>query len=125
MQTQGAATSGVTSLGVSPLGGFRTDMEIMSPEDVLAYVALALGNIGKQLESYKAHVQEKQAGNIVDTSKTPDYTIVNPRRLSTELQNNICQRCHLQHDRTYHQAQRRKTLRGRWAVGDLFLGVYG
>lgn len=42
------------------------------------------------------HVQEKQAGNIVDTSKTPDYTIINPRRLSTELQNNICQRCHLQ-----------------------------
>ncbi len=42
------------------------------------------------------HVQEKQAGNIVDTSKGPDYSIVNPRRLSTELQNNICQRCHLQ-----------------------------
>ena len=42
------------------------------------------------------HVKEKRAGNIVDTSKNPDYTIVNPRRLSTELQNNICQRCHLQ-----------------------------
>ncbi|MCD6063116.1 MAG: hypothetical protein K0R82_1027, partial [Flavipsychrobacter sp.] len=42
------------------------------------------------------HVKEKRAGNIVDTSKSPDYTIVNPRRLSTELQNNICQRCHLQ-----------------------------
>lgn len=42
------------------------------------------------------HVKEKMAGNIVDTSKGPDYTIVNPRRLSTELQNNICQRCHLQ-----------------------------
>ncbi len=42
------------------------------------------------------HVKEKQAGNIVDTSKGPDYTIVNPRRLSTDLQNNICQRCHLQ-----------------------------
>lgn len=42
------------------------------------------------------HVQEKMAGHIVDTSKGPDYTIVNPRRLSTELQNNICQRCHLQ-----------------------------
>ena len=42
------------------------------------------------------HVAEKQAGHIVDTSQTPDYTIVNPRRLSTELQNNICQRCHLQ-----------------------------
>ncbi len=42
------------------------------------------------------HVAQKMAGNIVDTSKGPDYTIVNPRRLSTELQNNICQRCHLQ-----------------------------
>ncbi len=42
------------------------------------------------------HVADKQAGIIVDTSITPDYTIVNPRRLSTELQNNICQRCHLQ-----------------------------
>lgn len=42
------------------------------------------------------HVAEKQAGHIVDTSKIPDYTIVNPRRLSTDLQNNICQRCHLQ-----------------------------
>ncbi len=42
------------------------------------------------------HVQEKRAGNIVDTSKGPDYTIVNPRRLPTELQNNVCQRCHLQ-----------------------------
>lgn len=42
------------------------------------------------------HVKEKMAGNIVDTSKSPDYSIVNPRRLSTELQNNICQRCHLQ-----------------------------
>jgi Tfp pilus assembly protein PilF len=42
------------------------------------------------------HVQERSTGQRVDTSKTPDYTIINPRRLSTELQNNICQRCHLQ-----------------------------
>ncbi len=42
------------------------------------------------------HVAEKQKGNIVDTSLTPDYTIVNPRRLNTEEQNNLCQRCHLQ-----------------------------
>ncbi len=41
------------------------------------------------------HVAEKQAGKV-DTSKGPDYSIVNPRRLSTELQNNVCQRCHLQ-----------------------------
>ena len=42
------------------------------------------------------HVFEKQSGKIIDTSKGPDYSIVNPRRLSTELQNNVCQRCHLQ-----------------------------
>lgn len=42
------------------------------------------------------HVKEKLAGNIVDTSKTPDYTIVNPRRLSKNLQMSLCQRCHLQ-----------------------------
>lgn len=42
------------------------------------------------------HVAEKRAGKIVDTSKGPDYSIVNPRRLSTELQNNVCMRCHLQ-----------------------------
>lgn len=42
------------------------------------------------------HVHERQTSTPVDTSKGPDYSIVNPRRLSTELQNNICQRCHLQ-----------------------------
>lgn len=42
------------------------------------------------------HVAEKQKGNIIDTSKGPDYTIVNPARLGTEEQNNLCQRCHLQ-----------------------------
>ena len=42
------------------------------------------------------HVAEKKLGKIVDTSKGPDYSIVNPRRLSTEQQNNLCQRCHLQ-----------------------------
>ncbi len=42
------------------------------------------------------HVQEKESGEIVDTAAGPDYSIVNPRRLSTELQNNVCMRCHLQ-----------------------------
>jgi len=42
------------------------------------------------------HVKNKLEGNIVDTSKGADYTIVNPGRLSTEAQNNLCQRCHLQ-----------------------------
>ncbi len=42
------------------------------------------------------HVAERQSSTPVDTSKGPDYSIVNPRRLPTELQNNVCQRCHLQ-----------------------------
>lgn len=42
------------------------------------------------------HVADRQNNVPVDTSKVPDYTIVNPRRLSVSLQNNICQRCHLQ-----------------------------
>jgi Flp pilus assembly protein TadD len=42
------------------------------------------------------HVTDKQNGNIIDTSKFTDYTIVNPKKLSTEEQNNLCQRCHLQ-----------------------------
>ncbi len=42
------------------------------------------------------HIEDRKNNRPVDTSKGPDYTIVNPRRLSTELQNNVCQRCHLQ-----------------------------
>jgi Flp pilus assembly protein TadD len=42
------------------------------------------------------HVAAKQDGEIIDTSKASDYTIVNPRKLSIEQQNNLCQRCHLQ-----------------------------
>ena len=42
------------------------------------------------------HVEEKMAGNIVDTSKYIDYTIVNPAKLSPDLQFDVCQRCHLQ-----------------------------
>ncbi len=42
------------------------------------------------------HVKEKLEGDVVDTSKGPDNSIVNPRRLTTDQQNNLCQRCHLQ-----------------------------
>lgn len=42
------------------------------------------------------HVREKQAGNIVDTAKYIDYTIVNPGKLPVDLQFDLCQRCHLQ-----------------------------
>ena len=42
------------------------------------------------------HIAEKKIGKIIDTSKGPDYSIVNPKRLTTAQQNNLCQRCHLQ-----------------------------
>ncbi len=42
------------------------------------------------------HVQEKQAGKLVDISKDIDYSIVNPKKLSRALQVSLCQRCHLQ-----------------------------
>ncbi len=42
------------------------------------------------------HVREKKAGKVVDISKEIDYTIVNPRKLSVDLQMDLCQRCHLQ-----------------------------
>ncbi len=42
------------------------------------------------------HAAEKLTGIIIDTSKEADRSIVNPRRLSVELQTELCQRCHLQ-----------------------------
>ena len=42
------------------------------------------------------HVQEKQAGIIVDITKEIDYSIVNPGKLSPERELDVCQRCHMQ-----------------------------
>ncbi len=42
------------------------------------------------------HVAQRSAGSKVDTSKYIDYSIVNPAKLSIDLQFDICQRCHLQ-----------------------------
>lgn len=44
----------------------------------------------------EAHVKLKMAGQFVDTATQIDYSIVNPRKLSRELQTDVCQRCHLQ-----------------------------
>jgi len=44
----------------------------------------------------EVHVQQKLAGNIIDTSKYIDYSIVNPAKLPLDLQFDVCQRCHLQ-----------------------------
>lgn len=42
------------------------------------------------------HVQQRQLGIKVDTSKYIDYSIVNPGKLPVDLQFDVCQRCHLQ-----------------------------
>lgn len=42
------------------------------------------------------HVQNRQTKERIDTSKFIDYSIVNPAKLSVDLQFDICQRCHLQ-----------------------------
>ena len=36
----------------------------------------------------------------------------------------FCGRCHLAYDREHHREQRRITVRMRYAMGDLFLGLY-
>ncbi|MFN6037714.1 MAG: tetratricopeptide repeat protein [Bacteroidota bacterium] len=42
------------------------------------------------------HVAQKMRGEIVDTGKYIDYSIVNPAKLPIERQFDICMRCHLQ-----------------------------
>lgn len=42
------------------------------------------------------HVKQRSSGAKVDTSKYIDYSIVNPGKLSIDLQFDVCQRCHLQ-----------------------------
>ncbi len=42
------------------------------------------------------HLKQFQSGQLTDTSKYIDYTIVNPGKLSPELQFDLCSRCHLQ-----------------------------
>lgn len=42
------------------------------------------------------HVEQKTKGIMVDTSKEIDFTIVNPAKLSVNLQFDVCQRCHIQ-----------------------------
>lgn len=44
----------------------------------------------------EAHLKKIQNGDLTDTSKYIDYSIVNPAKLSSQLQFEICQRCHLQ-----------------------------
>jgi hypothetical protein len=57
--------------------------------------------------------------------------VLAPAHLDHDPRNNrrsnlraLCQRCHLIHDRPRHLRQRWITCRRRYAVGDLFLGLY-
>ena len=42
------------------------------------------------------HVERIRSGQLTDTSRLADYSIVNPARLPVPLQMDLCQRCHLQ-----------------------------
>lgn len=42
------------------------------------------------------HVARVSNNILIDTANATDYSIVNPRKLSIELQNELCNRCHLQ-----------------------------
>lgn len=42
------------------------------------------------------HVKKISRGELTDTAKYIDYSIVNPGKLNPDLQFDICQRCHLQ-----------------------------
>ncbi|HXB40090.1 MAG TPA: tetratricopeptide repeat protein [Bacteroidia bacterium] len=42
------------------------------------------------------HVQQRSTGSKIDTANYIDYSIVNPSKLSINLQFDVCQRCHLQ-----------------------------
>ena len=42
------------------------------------------------------HVKEKKEGKLVNIREETDYSIVNPSKLSWQLQIDVCQRCHLQ-----------------------------
>ncbi|MDX1740241.1 MAG: tetratricopeptide repeat protein [Rhodothermales bacterium] len=44
----------------------------------------------------KYHVDEMEAGRLVDTTRFIDYSIVTPGRLPADQQFDVCQRCHLQ-----------------------------
>ncbi|NNE46053.1 MAG: tetratricopeptide repeat protein [Rhodothermales bacterium] len=44
----------------------------------------------------KYHVDEMEAGRLVDTTRFIDYSIVTPGRLPADQQFDLCQRCHLQ-----------------------------
>ncbi len=66
------------------------------------------------------HVREKSAGILIDTSKGPDYSIVNPRRLSAGLQNDLCKRCHLQGNAVLREGKKFSDFKPGMVLSDVF-----
>lgn len=69
------------------------------------------------------HVKEKTAGNLIDTANQVDYTIVNPKKLSWELQTDICQRCHLQGNAVLKEGKTFRDFRPGMKLGD-YIDIY-
>ena len=69
------------------------------------------------------HVKEKLAGHFVDTATQVDYTIVNPKKLSWDLQIDVCQRCHLQGNAVLKNDKNFTDFRPGQKLGD-FIDVY-
>jgi Cytochrome c554 and c-prime/Tetratricopeptide repeat len=73
------------------------------------------------------HVNGIENGELFDTAKKLDYRIVNPRRMTINQQNNLCERCHLQgvatlHDgKTFFDFEPSLTLSDSW---DVYLPTY-
>ena len=69
------------------------------------------------------HVKQKSQGIVIDTSKYIDYSIVNPSRLPTDLQFDVCQRCHLQGTAILHDNKSFKDFKPGMHLND-FIDVY-
>ena len=69
------------------------------------------------------HVLQKSKGIMIDTSKYIDYSIVNPSKLSNDLQFDVCQRCHLQGTAILHNNKSFKDFKPGMHLND-FIDVY-
>jgi 5-methylcytosine-specific restriction endonuclease McrA len=90
---------------------------------------------GRWLDPINAHWRDGQGQNCQAPEQTEPLRTTRIVLAAAHLDHNpsnnrpanlrsLCQRCHMQHDRPHHLAQRWLTYRRRSAIGDLFLGRY-
>ncbi|MCC6383795.1 MAG: tetratricopeptide repeat protein [Bacteroidia bacterium] len=73
------------------------------------------------------HVKDKMEGKLVDVSKGIDYSIVNPSKLSADLQFDVCLRCHLQGNAVLNEGKSFYDFRPAMPLSDIvnvFVPVY-